>query len=583
MDTVEVSNDSGPPPLLRITAFPAGDDTWRVDWFGDLSYASRSTRSNQPSMTVWLSKVVEPQWAASAEALSSSELTAHRERISREVALGTLVILRIGDFWRNQQLVARPRYETEQFRDVDVVGDHVTIIKAGSSLDEGSFVLPATDHPWHMAATHSYCAQVALNDGRFLVIPALELARFYFGTSSALLTRLFRPGFSKEMLCAEDSFVKEHGGVADLSLAAGIPAASVHDVARLVFGTKAMSRASLLSRSCVKAASAHEPVFPQCVFPFVGRTSLKVKGKWLPRAGQPRRTFIVYEMLSCAHPFPYSSLTYRVSPGSGSSSGGDSASNPEDQGSMRPAGRLNRREGLQERDPGRPLAAKLVRIPLKERFPDLRFKHVLVSESGNSQLEKPSRQGPTDEEGFAIGDPAGSSPLRPVEFAEEKSPNRLPAIPAFLRPVVAALRRFDGLASVLTASEADHWTIPVTEIDGLEAIRQEPNYLLDGCPRRFCVVDLRKGSLRHLLAVCEGKPPSILITPWIDEIGDQRDAIAKAMITLMKLWEANSGDGAPRDSGNVPESQERLSELLDMHFNRSCMAGETSGPTTLIQ
>lgn len=577
------TDDASPPPLLRISAFPSGESTWRVDWFGDLSYPSRTTRSNQPSVTIWLSRVVNPQWAESADALLSPDLTAHRQRISRKVALGTLVILRIGDLWRDQQLVARPRYETEQFRDVDVVGDHVTIIKAGSSLDDGSFVLPASDHPWHMAATHAYCAQVALDDGRFLIIPALELARFYFGTSSALLARLFSPDFSKEVLCVADSFVDEHGGIADLSLAPGIPAASAHDVARLVFDRKAMARASLLSRSCVKASLARDPIFPQCVFPFVGKTSLKVKGKWLPRAGQPRRTFVVYEILACAHSFPYNALTYRVSPETGSSSAAGAASGPRGTGARRPSGRLNRREGLQERDPGRQLAGKLVRVPLNERFPDLRFKHVQVAEPGESVPGQLPRQGPTDDQGFAIGEPTGSSHVRAVELAEDGRRKRLPPIPDFLRPVVGALRRFDGLASVLTVSDEDNWTIPVTEIAGLEPIRQHSGYFLDGRPRRFCVVDLRKGTLRHLLAVCEGKPPSILITPWIDELGDHRKAIPMALIGLMNVWEMISGDVAPRDSGNTPETEERLSERMALHFSRCGEGGEPGGPTTLIQ
>ncbi|MBP7485284.1 MAG: hypothetical protein KA781_08275, partial [Aquabacterium sp.] len=47
------------------------------------------------------------------------------------------------------QLVARPHYEVDQFDEIDVVGDHhVEIIKAGLSLEDGSFVLPAAEHPW---------------------------------------------------------------------------------------------------------------------------------------------------------------------------------------------------------------------------------------------------------------------------------------------------------------------------------------------------------------------------------------------------------------------------------------------------
>ena len=307
---------------LRVRAFPSGGGTWRLDWLGEIGYTARTTRSNQPSVTVWLSRVIDLSWEATTASLLSPESTAHRDRIRREVSLGTLVILRIGDLWRDQHLVARPSYETEEFRDVQVVGDRVSIIKAGSSVDDGSFVLPAADHPWHMASTHSYCTQVALADGRFLVIPALELARFYFGSSSALLTRVFSVGFDKSMLSEADSYVNEHGGLADLRLAQGIPAASAHDVARLVFDPRALARASLVSRSCVRAVQAGEPVHPQCVFPFVGRTDLKVKGKWLPRAGQPNQTFVVYEILSCSRAFPYSALTYRLSAETPSSGGG---------------------------------------------------------------------------------------------------------------------------------------------------------------------------------------------------------------------------------------------------------------------
>ena len=575
--------DAPPPPLLRVSAFPSGESAWRVDWFGDLSYPQRTTRSNQPSVTVWLSRVVDPRWDEAVDALLSPDLTAHRQRISRKVALGTLVILRIGDLWRNQQLVARPRYEVEQFQDVDVVGDNVTIIKAGSSLDDGSFVLPSADHPWHMAATHSYCTQVALDGGRFLILPALELARFYFGTSSALLTRVVSPEFSKESICVADSFIDDRGGIADISLAPGIPAASAHDAARLVFGRKTLARASLLSRSCIKAALAQEPVFPQCVFPFVGKTNLKVKGKWLPRAGEPRKTFVAYEILSCAHPFPYSALTYRVAPGGNSAAAAGGSPQRCDGGPLRPGGRLNRREGLQERDPGRQLAGKLVRVPLNERFPDLRFKHVQAVEAAESAPAQTPHQGSTDEDGFAIGEPSDSSRLRSVELAEDKPRKRLPPIPDFLRPVVGALRRFDGVASVLTVSDEDNWTIAVTDIPYLEPIRRHPAYLLEGRPRRFCVVDLRKGALRHLLAVCEGKPPSILITPWIDEVGEQRQAIAMAMIGLMNVWEMLSGEVAPRDSGNEPGTEERLSELMAVHFRRCGEVGEPGGPTTLLQ
>ena len=588
MATGEVDRGLIPPPLLKVSAFPLGEDTWRVDWFGELSYPSRSHRSNQPSVAVWLSKVINPRWSDDQSTLLSSDLTAHRERIFRRVAAGTLVILRIGDLWRDQQLAAKPQYEVEQFDSVDVVGDHVTIIKSGLSLGNGSYVLPAAEHPWHMGATHSYCAQVRLPGGRFLVIPALELARFYFGTSSPLLVRLLSPDFSKESICTAEHITAEPRRVAEVTLASGIPAASAHDVARLVFGTKSLARASLMPRSCIKASIAREPVFPQCVFPFIGKTDLKVKGKWLSREGTQRRTFVVYEVLSCSHPFPYRELRYQVTPGAPAMShrsniGPSDQAETAETGRPHPAGRLNLPKGLHEQDPGRSRTGRVVRIPLTERFPDLRFKRATEDGIASDANALSLRQGRTDSEGFALGDPSGSGPLRPVELAED-GPRRQPQpVPEFLRPVIGALRQFDGIATVLTTSPEDNWTIGIDQIPGLEIIQRHPSYRLDSRPRRFCVADLRKGGLRHLLAVCEGRPPTILVTPWIRDIGDHSRALPMAMIGLMNVWEMVWGDVAPRDSGNEPYTATKILDVLRVHFNNCETLSEPGGPSTLIQ
>jgi hypothetical protein len=553
-----------------------------LDWLGEVGFSARTTRSNQPSVTVWLSRVIEPNWEDSNAALLSPESTAHRERIKREVALGTLVILRTGDLWCDGQLVARPSYETEEFREVQVVGDRVSIIKAGSSLDDGSFVLPAADHPWHMAATHSYCTQVALADGRFLVIPALELARFYFGSSSSLLTRVFSVGFDKSMLCEADSYVNEYGGLADLSLARGIPAASAHDAARLVFDPRALARASLVSRSCVKAVQAGEPVHPQCVFPFVGKTDLKVKGKWLPRAGQANRTFVVYEILSCSRPFPYSALTYRLSAETPSS--GRAGAGGDGQGKTSPSGRLNTREGLQERDPGRQLAGKLLRVPLRERFPDLRYKHVFVEGSESSDAAQSSRHGATDEDGFAIGERAGALRVRSVELAESDPKERAKQLPEFLRPVMAALNRIGCAASPLTQGDEDGWTVAATAVPGFEDLTGLPGYFVDGHARRLCVLELQAGTGKHLLVVCEGRPPSMVIVRLARGIVDLSSAVTMGMNELIRAWHRNTSDYGPPDSGRPPETDVRLSELIGQHLERSLEHMDpTSESATLIQ
>lgn len=102
-------------------------------------------------------------------------------------------LLRIGDIWRDGRLEARPHYQLESFADLRIDDTTVHLIKAGLNLDDKGFLLPLSEHPSHMQCTHSYCVMVELPDNRRLIIPCVELIRFYFGSSSSLVTKLFLP------------------------------------------------------------------------------------------------------------------------------------------------------------------------------------------------------------------------------------------------------------------------------------------------------------------------------------------------------------------------------------------------------
>lgn len=142
-------------------------------------------------MRVHLSRIADPaRITDGAWLLSPAATGADAHQGHRYVSVGTTMLLRIGDLWRGQALFAKPEYELEEFRDIEIGRDTVSVVKAGSSFDDGTFLIPLGEHPWHRANTHSYCVKVQLADGRLLVVPAQELIRFYFGSSSGLLARL---------------------------------------------------------------------------------------------------------------------------------------------------------------------------------------------------------------------------------------------------------------------------------------------------------------------------------------------------------------------------------------------------------
>ena len=141
-------------------------------------------------------------------------------------------MLRVGDIWRNGQIEARPDYQLESFPDLEISNATATLIKAGLNLDDEGFLLPLSEHPWHMQCTQSYCVTVKLLENRRLIIPCMELIRFYFGSSSNLISKLFLPPLERKSLYENATFDRRIARLR-LELSEKISGASAADIGRL--------------------------------------------------------------------------------------------------------------------------------------------------------------------------------------------------------------------------------------------------------------------------------------------------------------------------------------------------------------
>jgi hypothetical protein len=510
-------------PDFRISVFPSDTAIWRVSWFGSITYPDRSARSTQPSVRIHLSEVADPQVVDEVDPLLPAEGAASVRRIASYVSVGTTMLLRIGDLWQNQVLVAKPAYELEEFRDVQIDRETVHVVKAGSSFEDGTFLLPRAEHPWHMANTHSYCLTVSLNDDRLLVIPAMEVIRFYFGSSSSLLAKLFTTGIKKDALFTSAHF-ERRPGLATLQLAAGIPRASAHDVARIAFDNIAWRAAALVSKSCLRASVRGSEIFPQGVFPFEGRTTLQVKGKWLSRGNQPRQTFLVYELRSCSFAFPYSVLSYRVADGQTSDTTRKGSGEVAD-GQRRAASRSAKPQapGLHERDASKLLAPETAYLPRIPRFPDLIGKLTYSDENVDEELPLSSAGAPSPAvDAMAVGEAGSSERVRPVTLAEYPKWKPGQPAPEHLAPLLEALDEFTGTVALLTASDEDGWTIPVTICADMDGVIDEALFE-GGTPRRLCALRVTAGSADGVLAALGTAHVLYLIVP-LDPGTDAVDA-----------------------------------------------------------
>lgn len=275
---------------------------WRIDWFGEVAYPPCNQRRSQPVYRVLISPVL---------GYPSSPHIATDDADQREawLSIGTLPILGVGDIWHAGEKIAQPDYQQESFA-VHISHSSTNIIKAGLALDE-HFLLPLNEHRWHRGATQSYCVCISMKDGKRLIVPCMELIRFYFGTSSTMLHKLFTGPLREEMLWSEKSFDPANGHL-HIKLASRISGASASDIGRIALSKEAWRSATGVYASCVAATSQKRKAYPHTGFPFTGRTILQVSGKWLSFSGELDSTFIVYRIRSCAHRFPFETLSYEV-------------------------------------------------------------------------------------------------------------------------------------------------------------------------------------------------------------------------------------------------------------------------------
>jgi hypothetical protein len=310
---------------------------------------------------------------------------------------------------------------------------------------------------------------VNLPDGNRLIIPCMELIRFYFGSSSNLLSKLFLPPLNRKSLYSTASF-DARSKYLFLQLAEKISGASAADIGRLHLSPLAWRAAAVVGASLLKASVAQQPIYPQALFPFEGETTLVAAGKWLSFAGRPCTTFLVYNLRSCAHPFPFRCLSYKVT---GSRSKPERPTGSADQSRaqpMRAAARDAHDQPLVERDASNNLASKTRTYRIEPRFPDLAPKPIWKSRTltHTEWLEKLDRRRSTSSVASgAVGNPGSERRIRPVDFAllSKVNPSIFEKAPGFLRPIVQELCTLhDVTVELLTESDDDGWTVPISII-----------------------------------------------------------------------------------------------------------------------
>jgi hypothetical protein len=209
---------------IRIRSFPPGP--WLIAWLGDVGLHISGRSFSQMSFTIELQGLEENK--------------GHTRSIC--LPIGMLGLTPMGSHWRDGV-----RFNSvsgfEKIATFYISTSAVKLKPAGASFGKsqrGEFVLPFTHYGRHGGHTKSSLAVCAVSADTHVVIPALELIRFYFGSSGALLRHIFKHDFCLDSVCDSTTAHLDnwHGHI---DLGVDIPGSSATDIGRLAFDETAYS------------------------------------------------------------------------------------------------------------------------------------------------------------------------------------------------------------------------------------------------------------------------------------------------------------------------------------------------------
>lgn len=319
-----------------------------------------------------------------------------------------------------------------------------------------------------------------------------------------------------------NSHFNQFSGKLNLDLAADISGASAADIGRLRLDQQAWLAALQIGTSCLAASTTGQQAYPKTFFPFEGQTTLIASGKWLSFGDKPKSTFVVYNLRSCSHPFPFKTLRYethssRPKPPVRSST---PAQVPPTEDVYRPRGAIDaKNQGLIEQDASDTLAPKTKTVRFESKFPDLKKKTIWKSQALMGANVSPPDSNPKipPVQHASVGEPGSSRRVRPIELVVLQDGDRKP-IPEFLRTTITDISSLTGFnIELLSASEDDGWTVPVTLLSDEDGEIDTRLFLesADGIQqfRRACVLAFKKDAEHLCAVVIESDVPHVKLYP----------------------------------------------------------------------
>jgi len=272
---------------------------WRLNWFGGIERDPEVV--TEYKLQVVLSKVKD-----GANGCWHTELAVEQDTLRMvRIGVGQLPLLRMGSLWRDGKLEML-RSGVEQVFDLHIPSGLPSYYIATDRVGQAGLI-PFRDHRVMGYGKNTKCVVLPHNgDPAGIIIPVVELIRFYYANS----TRLSKAIFDGDFIHFPSSIYDPDYTGLDGRLAVVCRRQDVGDddcwtIARILNSQTAFDGARRVSDSMMRDFANTRHANPESAFPFSGKTKLKALCK---KVGSAPGRWLVLSLVSCSALFPYEEL-----------------------------------------------------------------------------------------------------------------------------------------------------------------------------------------------------------------------------------------------------------------------------------
>lgn len=295
--------------IPRIKEFPKDGKYWRVDWLGALE--SNPNITTEPFFQIVLSPFHSAPLGLEADKLSSVKATDPEQQRVVRIGIGQLPLISIGSVWKDGLHQGLFAGRDEIFTGLQISPKSVRIIPT-LHKENGWNVIPYSHYRVGKAGAGSFLVALEYEGDPYgILIPAMELIRFYYAVSSNLAHAIFSGAFQHSLdsivNVARTWYSKEDDRVS-LGLRQQITDDEGWIIARILRSEQAARSCSHIYDTLLKDIVNKKNIHLSADFPFHGITNLQAKVKKIPRPDGKWRNLIL-SLENCSAPMPFSELT----------------------------------------------------------------------------------------------------------------------------------------------------------------------------------------------------------------------------------------------------------------------------------